>query len=196
MTPATRGRLQALVTEMRRTADWSERRGADDPKTHTADGYDSGVASIRRYAEVLEAVLAALPSSDSRYDDVRPSGAELEGTPDTNLPPHAVLAADGHLHEHCHDLVCNGSRDYARGVTGHGCSCRGREVRRLADEGRDAVTHAVQELRAAYEAMPREGHVGWVDDFQRRDRRVRDACAALLNVALTSPLQPHQGTPK
>lgn len=32
-------------------------------------------------------------------------------------------------HAGCHDLVCNGDKDYPRGAHGVGCSCRGREER-------------------------------------------------------------------
>ena len=32
------------------------------------------------------------------------------------------------IHQHCHDLVCNASRDHARGASGVGCSCDGRDA--------------------------------------------------------------------
>jgi hypothetical protein len=64
MTPAPRARLQELVTQMRDGAAWSEKRGGDDPKTHTADGYDSGVVALRRFADALAACLAAEGEED------------------------------------------------------------------------------------------------------------------------------------
>lgn len=49
----------------------------------------------------------------------------------------AGRAVQPQVHQDCHDLVCNGSREYPRGATGVGCSCRGRDERALAAAGRD-----------------------------------------------------------
>lgn len=60
-----------------------------------------------------------------RYGDQRCECGEVETFASRVLPRSAQERA----HERCHDLVCNGNRDFAVGVPGHGCSCLTRERR-------------------------------------------------------------------
>lgn len=67
-------------------------------------------------------------------------------------------------HEHCHDLVCNGTRWLPRGTKGTGCSCRGRERRDL-----DELVRLRAEIDAAWFSILH----GW--DIEDREYFEREA---------------------
>lgn len=138
---------QGVIAEMRKVVAESREHGS------TGTIFSS---AVEKWANRL-AALAERETSREDGDDGSFQPPKRHTHTDACYEADNVTTKCGHIgprnlgplkaHRECHDPECNGNKAYPRGVSGHGCSCRGREERLEAK---------VQELEAELERVKAE----------------------------------------